>query len=253
MIRSAKSSVFDIYAHEYDWLTNATQREPNHQKEIAALIERFRPTHVLDAGCATGLTSMLFAKAGVPAVGLDRSKAMLTVARKKFKGSGLPLSFRYGRFEQLPKNLTARFDLVVCLANSISGVDSKGALKKSLEGFHRVLKPGGALVLQLLNYKALKDGDIQPIRATGHEDIVYLRYMERTGRRVSLHVVRVDTTQSPPAFEPFRSEFDGFTPSDITSTLQAVGFRKILRYSDLLLSRKYIRASHDLVVIVERR
>ncbi|HVP07362.1 MAG TPA: hypothetical protein VMS71_05920, partial [Candidatus Acidoferrum sp.] len=72
-----KRSFFEIYANEYDWLTDAASREKNHERELAAIIERYRPTSVLDAGCATGLTAMLFARNGVRAVGLDRSKAML--------------------------------------------------------------------------------------------------------------------------------------------------------------------------------
>lgn len=252
MTRIAKRSVFDIYAHEYDWITNAAERASNHRKEIAAIIERFRPTHVLDAGCASGLTAMLFAEAGVRAVGLDRSKPMLDVARRKFSDSRLPLSFRHGVFEKLPQALSGKFDLVVCLANSISGVDSTAGLKKSLAGFRRVLRPGSILVLQLLNYTSLKEGDILPIRATTNDGIVYLRYMERTGKRVSLHVVRVDTAQSPPKFEPFRSEFDGFTIADITAALKSVGFQKISKFSNLFLSQKFARTSRDLVVTAFR-
>jgi ubiquinone/menaquinone biosynthesis C-methylase UbiE len=252
MKKPGTRSVFDIYAHEYDWLTNAAQREVNHRREVAALVERFHPTRVLDAGCATGLTAKLFAQAGVPAVGLDRSQAMLKVARAKFKGSQLPLAFRLGKFERLPASLTAGFDLVVCLANAIAGVGSSVALKKSLRGFHRVLRPGGVLVLQLLNYASLKDGEIRVIRATSNNGIVYLRYMERNGRRVSLHVARLDTNQNSLAFEPFRSEFDGFTAAEITGALKASGFRQVNRYGDLFLTRSFSRASHDLVVTARR-
>ncbi len=55
-------SAFEKYAHEYDLITNAAQREKYHQKEVDALIARFRPRSVLDAGCASGLTAMLFAR-----------------------------------------------------------------------------------------------------------------------------------------------------------------------------------------------
>jgi len=63
-------SVFEICAREYDWITDALSREKYHRKEVAALIGKFKPRTVLDTGYATGLTSRLFADAGVAAVGL---------------------------------------------------------------------------------------------------------------------------------------------------------------------------------------
>ena len=196
----AKRSVFDLYAHEYDLMTAAAQRETYHRKEVQALVDRFAPGRVLDAGCAAGLTARLFAETGIEAVGLDRSRAMVTVAQQKHAGTSLPLSFRTGRFEKLPNTLHGRFDLVVCLANAIAGVDGPRGLRDAMRGFHRVLAPGGSLVLQMLNFGAAPEGELMPIRATEHEGIVYLRYARREGRRFTLHVVRLDISPiSPPS------------------------------------------------------
>ncbi len=125
--KTSDRSVFDIYAHEYDLITNAAEREKYHKKEVAAIIKRFKPETALDAGCATGLTSTLLAEIGIATVGLDSSEAMIKVATKKAKGQKLPLEYRLGRFENLPTSMTKRFDLVVCLANSISGVPTLAA------------------------------------------------------------------------------------------------------------------------------
>ena len=128
-----QKSVFEEYAHEYGLLTNERARRVNHLKEVGALIDRFHPTSVLDAGCAIGLTSALFAGQGVTAVGLDRSRRMIAQAKKNYTETRLPLSFRTGNFERLPKALTGKFDMVVCLANSISGVGTRREL--SLRGY----------------------------------------------------------------------------------------------------------------------
>ncbi|MEW6050906.1 MAG: methyltransferase domain-containing protein [Candidatus Zixiibacteriota bacterium] len=244
-----KQSFFEQYAHEYDALTNASTRVDKHRQEVAALIERFNPTRVLDAGCATGLTSSLFAEAGVATVGLDRSRAMLTVARRKFAGASLPLRFQYGRFEALPRSLDVRFDLIVCLANSITGVNSIANLKRSLMNFKRALKPGGALVIQLRNINAIKQGEIVPVRATQHDGILYLRYMERIGSRTILHIVRADLSSRPVTFEPFRNESENFSFAQIRSALRAIGWRHITAYSDLTLKSRFVRHSVDLVFV----
>lgn len=250
--RSDAQTVFDKYAHEYDWITNAAQREPHHAREVAAIIDRFNPRSVLDAGCATGLTTKLFAEKGVRAVGLDRSKAILKQAKLKYGDRGLPISFRYGMFEKLPKSMSRSCDLVVCLANSISGVGSLANLTKSLRGFREVLKPGGTLVLQMLNYAAVKEGVAMPIKATEHDGVVYARYSIRRGKTLSIHVVRLDLNQKPPLNEPFVHEFENFSPGEMLSVIKTVGLTKPKSYANLLFTERFKKSARDLVITAGR-
>ncbi len=249
----ASKSVFDIYAHEYDLITNAKAREAYHAKEVAALIDRFRPSTVLDAGCASGLTSILFARQGITAVGLDRSAKMIETARKKSSGASLPLAFRRGNFEKLPKSLTGSFDLVACLANSISGLATARDLKTAFRNFERVLRPGGTLVVQALNYEAIKEGEIFPIKATDNDGIIYLRYARRRARTQEIHVVRLDMNVKPMSFEPFCHEFDNFTVSEVTAAAKGAGFAEIRSYGNLLLDKRFGPKSRDLVLVARRK
>jgi SAM-dependent methyltransferase len=247
-----KVSAFEKYAHEYDLVTNAKQRAVYHEKEIDALIDRFHPTHVLDAGCATGLTSVLFARKGIKTVGLDRSRPMLRVARSKYGDLGLPLSFVYGNFEGLSKRLIGKFDLVVCLANSISGVDTVVKLRRTMKNFHTILQPGGSFVLQMLNYKAVTEDVLLPIKATRNGDIVYARYARRQGRRYSVHLVRIDLGKEPIGFEPFTTDFDNFSPVEVVRALRDAGFKDIKRYADLNLKRSFNASGRDLIIVGRR-
>lgn len=247
------AEAFEKYAHEYDLITNAAKRETYHAKEIAAMVERFEPERVLDAGCATGLTTYLFAKQGIESVGIDRSRRMVEVAKGKFADTDLPMSFRHAAFERLPKMMHNRFDMVVCLANAITGVGSKQNLNLALKNFQRVLRPGGALVIQILNYSAIAEGELMPIRATENNGIVWLRYSRRQGRRLSINVVRLDTRQHPPIFEPFFHEFDNFDLAEIETALKRTGFADLKRYRDLYMQRPFIRKSRDLVVTARHR
>ncbi len=242
-------SVFEIYAHEYDLITSAAQREKYHSREIRSMIDRFAPETVLDAGCATGLSAMLFARAGVKAVGLDRSRRMLKEARKKYAEAGLPLKFRQGSFESLPKNLYDRFDLVVCLANSISGLDTLPKLGRAMRNFFRVLKPGGAAVIQALNYTSVTENALLPIKATQHDGVVWARYARRQGSRYAVHITRLDLNVDPPGFEPFCHEFDNFSPAEARGSMEKAGFKRIVRYADLYLDKKFTRSSRDLVLV----
>jgi SAM-dependent methyltransferase len=241
-------SVFEKYAHEYDILTQAAVREKSHRLEVHNLIERFRPATVLDAGCASGLTTALFAREGARAVGLDRSARLIAVARKKFEDSSLPFTSRTGHFERLPQSLSGKFDLVVCLANSISGVGTVADLKRSLKGFRRVLRPGGALVLQMLNLTSVREGDVMPVKATRQRDIGYLRFARRREERMEITVVRLDFSVEPFGFEPFVHEVESFSPTCLEREIGQAGFKRLARFGDLLLSKRFVRSSRDFVV-----
>jgi ubiquinone/menaquinone biosynthesis C-methylase UbiE len=246
-------SVFEKYAHEYDLMTNAAARKKPHAVEVQALIDRFHPTSVLDAGCATGLTTYLFAKAGIPAVGLDRSKPMLEIARQQYSQANLPMAFLHGNFEKLPAKLHNRFDMVVCLANSISGVGSIANLVKALSSFKRCLKPGGKLVVQMLNFAAIQEGQVFPIRATRNGDILYQRFSERVGSIQHIHVIRTDLSQQPPSYEIFRHSYGNFTRLQMVSALRRNGFEKIVSFGKLDLTEKFKASSRDLILISQRQ
>ena len=246
------TSVFEKYAHEYDLMTNAKQRAVYHEKEVDALIERFNPVSVLDAGCATGLTSVLFARKSIKTVGLDRSRPMIEVAKSNYGNLGLPLSFTRASFEKLPKRLHSKFDLAVCLANSISGVNTLANLKATMRGFLSVLQSGGWLVLQMLNYKAVTENVLLPIKATRNGDIVYVRYARRQGRRYSVHLVRLDLSTDPIGYEPFCTDFDNFTDDEVAKAIKGAGFIGIKGYADLYLKRPFKPSGRDLVVVAQR-
>jgi len=245
-------SAFEKYAHEYDLMTDADKREPNHLKEVDAMISRFKPSRVLDAGCATGLTTVLFAERGVEAVGLDRSKPMIAMAREKAARRNVDADFLVGNFEKLPVRLNNSFDLIVCLANAISGVDTIAALSRSLSGFRRLLRPGGTLVVQMLNYAAIADGQLFPVKATHNDGIVYERFSERRGKTLSIYLSRTDLRQSPPTLEIFRHDFDNFTVDQMVRRVVKAGFEKLHKFGDLKLTSRFSQKKRDLIITAQR-
>lgn len=245
-------SFFEEYANEYDLLTNAEVRRENHGREVEAIIERTHPHRVLDAGCATGLTARLFAERGVEAVGLDRSREMIAEARKNAQSSGPPLTFTTGEFEKLPQGIDGQFDLVVCLANAIGGVGTASGLRKALRGFYQTLKPGGYLVIQMLNYLAVEEGVLRPIKASRHGDLVYERFNERAGRKVTMYVTRADFSRKPAGLDIFRTVMDSFDIDVMVDEIERAGFNRPKRFGNLLMTRRFSKGSPDLVLLTRR-
>jgi SAM-dependent methyltransferase len=112
------------------------------------LIGRDAPADVLDAACGYGRHSRVLARAGYTVVGLDRSPVLLAEARRRSDGEE-GVSWLEGDYRELPLP-AASFDVVVNLFSSF-GFFGDGGDADVLAEFRRVLRPGGALVLETMH------------------------------------------------------------------------------------------------------
>jgi SAM-dependent methyltransferase len=96
---------------------------------------------LLDMGCGTGWTSVLFAKKGYRVVGQDLVPEAIDAARRLGRENGLDhLDFVVGDYESLA--FENEFDVVVFFDCLHHAVDEVGALKSA----YRALKPGGICI-----------------------------------------------------------------------------------------------------------
>lgn len=139
------------YAHQYD----ALYGEKNYAAECDAAEELFRrhatgPTHtVLDLGCGTGTHALIFARRGYAVTGVDRSPAMLDIARRKAvdaaaRLAGTPPAFVEGdvRTVQLGRTFDAVLMLFAVLGYQTSDADVAAAMRTVASH----LRPGGLFV-----------------------------------------------------------------------------------------------------------
>lgn len=96
---------------------------------------------VLEIAVGTGLNLPHYPP-GVRLTCLDFSPAMLDLARSRAAGLGLDVVFREGDAQALPF-ADATFDTVVCTLGLCGIPDDRAAIAE----MHRVLRPGGALLL----------------------------------------------------------------------------------------------------------
>ena len=112
-----------------------------YETALAALDARH--PRVLDVGCGTGIMSVKLAASGRQTLGVDLSPAMIHRARRKRAAN---LDFIVGDAEHLPVEDGA-FDAVVNLISLHHYPHADRALRE----FHRVLRPGGRLVLVIFD------------------------------------------------------------------------------------------------------
>jgi SAM-dependent methyltransferase len=142
------------YAQQYD----ALYGEKHYAAECDAIEELFRrhakgPMHtLLDLGCGTGTHALLFAQRGYAVTGVDRSPAMLGLARKKTEGDDVrlvatPPAFVEGdvRAVQLGRKFDAVLMLFAVLGYQTTDVDVTAAMRTVASH----LRPGGLFVCDL--------------------------------------------------------------------------------------------------------
>jgi len=104
---------------------------------------------VLDAGCGTGIYSIELAKSGARVTGLDASLGMLEWARGKAGQAGLKIDLIKADALSLPFP-DGHFDLVLSVCMLCFVRERAAALLE----MKRVLRPGGRVVITLLNSRS---------------------------------------------------------------------------------------------------
>lgn len=146
---------YSAYATVYDRLGQAWFGEAA-ALEVLAWLRAQGATlgRVLDLCCGTGSASLVFAEHGMAVTGVDRSAAMLEVARSKAAAAGREL--RLVEQDVVTFDVPGPFDLVTCFYDSLNYLRSEQDLAWVFEGVRQVLADDGWLAFDLNSRKKLE-------------------------------------------------------------------------------------------------
>jgi len=119
---------------------------------------------LLDAGCGTGEHTILAARSGARALGIDLSLRAVEIARRKAIERGVDATFNVLDALELP-TLGVAFDTV--LDSGLFHVFDDAARPRYVEAVRTVLRPGGHL--HLMCFSDRQPGDWGPRRVTEPE------------------------------------------------------------------------------------
>jgi len=130
------------YAEAYDYL----YQNKNYEKEcdfIEKVFKKFtkRVKTILDLGCGTGGHALILTQRGYQAVGVDRSKEMLDIAKRKAQEADLAIEFIEEDITNL--KLRKKFDAVISMFAVMSYQTSNSALSGVCKVVREHLKGGG--------------------------------------------------------------------------------------------------------------
>jgi SAM-dependent methyltransferase len=103
---------------------------------------------VLDLGCGYGRHAMELAARGFHVVGLDLSTPLLVRGGEEAHRRGLTINFVRGDMREL--DFENQFDATYCLFSTFGYFDDE-TNKKTLQNVARALKPGGKVLVEILN------------------------------------------------------------------------------------------------------
>ena len=108
---------------------------------------------ILDSACGTGMHAIALARFGHRVSAADLFPQMVAVSRQNAAKAGVSVRFESAGFGQLAAAFsTEKFDLVLCMGNSLPHLLSAGELDTALRDFSACLRPGGMLLIQNRNF-----------------------------------------------------------------------------------------------------
>lgn len=227
------NEAFHEYAAYYDLL----YADKDYLRECDFLESVFRNysgpavPSILDIGCGTGGHALPLQSHGHQVTGIDRSEAMLAVARQKASDARASIPFHV--MDMLDFKLEQQFDGAICMFASLGYFSQTGDLLRALANIRSHLRDGALFIFDVWNglavlrlspserLKEVENGVIRLLRfvrpeldAVNHLCHNHYRLIVTQGNRVLQEVEELHTVRF-------------FFPQELTHYLADVGFRTL--------------------------
>ncbi|WP_419191093.1 class I SAM-dependent methyltransferase [Saltatorellus ferox] len=242
-VEAFRSDYRDVYSHRN--LPAAREETAWVAAELLAGVEG----PVLDDCCGFGRHSLALRERGVDVFGIDLSLDLLRSSSDLERGAEL-LGGRLAcaDMRSLPFHDGA-FDAVLNLFTSFGYLGADGD-RAAVQEMARVLRPGGWLVMDLMNPSRIREG-LQPSSREARDGIVLEseRALTDGGRRVT-KTVRL--TLASGEMRTWHEDVRMYEPEELDGLLEAVGVRTIRR-AGAFDGRPFESASAERQIVVARR
>ncbi len=201
-----------------------------------------RGGRALEAACGTGRMLIPLRKAGLDVVGIDSSRAMLDICRRKAASVGLTVELHCCRMEEL--RLNEQFTTICVPAFSFQLVHPLEMADRALQRFAGHLEPGCQLVLNIFVpfVESEEEGEgLWHLRkeATRESDGARIACHQSNNfdtRHRTLHVKNryevYDTTGVLESSESGEMLIQWYAPNELAAKLHAAGFRDVTIVGD---------------------
>jgi SAM-dependent methyltransferase len=233
------AGAYEMLAADYDWMFDddalANGRAVNHPATARLLQRISRASVVLDAACGTGVDAAVLARRGFTVRAADGSEAMADGAAARFRRERLAIPVLHCRWADLPAATGERFDVVLCVGNSLVHAAGRDAMVRALTGLRRVARPGGYVVVDSRNWEKLH-AERQIVQVAdrvvtrgGRRCLVLYAWEvpDRLGDEHIAHLVFVFENGGQIEPHEYQITFRPFTIGELRARLELAGLREI--------------------------
>lgn len=143
---------------------------------VKSSLEDFSNAAMLDVGCGTGSLCIALAKNFKKVIGIDPDESMLKIARKKAGNESPNLHFLpYGMLDIEEHFEETSIDVILCLGNTLVHLATEEEILDFLTQSKKLLKPGGRLLMQIINYDRIINQDIKALATIENDRIKFVR------------------------------------------------------------------------------
>lgn len=253
--------MYDKLASIYDYFVNWDDRLayelPFLEQQLRALGKDPSQIRVMDAACGTGHHAIALANIGFQMFGSDLYPEMVSMADANAKAAGEKVTFRTAGFGSINETFKqpGEFDAVLCLGNSLPHVASEQDLKKALQDFKELLRPGGMLLLQMRNFDLVmgeKKRWMEPQTVKeGSTEWLFIRFYDfEADGKIQFNILSLHRKPNAPWHTQLTStHLLPIFSEKLKAELGTLGFRDIRLYGNLAAAPYEPGSSGDLVLL----
>jgi 2-polyprenyl-3-methyl-5-hydroxy-6-metoxy-1,4-benzoquinol methylase len=243
---------YDALAPDYDAMTGFERRFEQERPFFQTFVERYAIRCAVDAGAGTGFHALLLAQLGVRVTAVDVSSDMIQIARAHAESMHLPLTTLHASLHDFAGGVKVAQDAVVCMGNTLAHFTEPGSRDAVLAQFHRVLAPGGVVLVQTLNFDKImtQETHLQNVKEAG--GVRFVREYVRAGDLIDLHITRSALSTEAAHQTTTRVRLAPVYAADLSLALTNAGFTDVHLHGSIALDAFVADTSRDLVAVGRR-
>ena len=243
---------YDKMSGSYDEMFDFAKDLETAENVVAGLKKQFGFTSALDIGCGTGSFTVALARGRVKAVGMDLSQSMLDTAKKNSLAYGLDIAFVNSGMDKMVCNMDTKFDLIMCMGNTLPHLPDKEKLYSMLIGCKQLLHPGGHLVLNLLNYDRILRSKERIVGITRNKNHEFIRFYDFRKPYVNFNILEIDWNAGIPSHKIISTQLYPYTNMELKSALAEADFKDFSVYGGLKFERYNPEESRSILITAVR-
>ena len=168
---------------------------PAQPKFVIARIPNASNLSLLDIGCGTGDLCLALSNSFRVVTGIDLDEEMLEIAQGA-KGEAENVDFHHLNMLEIGSFFALKtYDAILCFGNTLIHLANLAEITRFLGLAKSLLRPGGKLLLQIINYDRILDLNIKSLPTLDTDDIRFVRNYHYRGENQQDDRDRVDPHQ----------------------------------------------------------